>query len=339
MNSRTSRSAPSPAVRTAGGARGRRWSRRPSCCCRCSRSDLDLDWAGHPGAGSAGGCRARAARAGRPPAGAGRGGDADLVVVPALAVDGSRAAARPRRRLYDRALARVPAAYGVALLHDGELVTGSRRAARPAGPAVVTPAGGLRPSRRPRVDGRRLDETGPMTTIRTRIRRVPQPARSGGDVPTYQYACTACGHQLEAVQSFSDEPLTECPACEGRCARSSTRSASSSRARASTAPTPARRARTARRAPGKAAKPESTSGGDSGSSSGTSSTSSSNTSTGSSSARIRQDPGRQHLRLLVLTSPARAGRPPARARASIQSRSSQVVHPGPRRAPPTASPS
>ncbi|MEH0973593.1 FmdB family zinc ribbon protein [Micromonospora sp. CPCC 205546] len=36
------------------------------------------------------------------------------------------------------------------------------------------------------------------------------------NVPTYQYACTACGHQLEAVQSFSDSPLTECPACEGR---------------------------------------------------------------------------------------------------------------------------
>src|SRR5258706_9186921 len=36
------------------------------------------------------------------------------------------------------------------------------------------------------------------------------------DVPTYQYACTACGHQLEAVQSFAEEPLTECPACEGR---------------------------------------------------------------------------------------------------------------------------
>jgi putative FmdB family regulatory protein len=35
-------------------------------------------------------------------------------------------------------------------------------------------------------------------------------------VPTYQYACTACGHQLEAVQSFADEPLTECPSCEGR---------------------------------------------------------------------------------------------------------------------------
>ena len=35
-------------------------------------------------------------------------------------------------------------------------------------------------------------------------------------MPTYQYACTECGHRLEAVQSFSDEPLTECPQCEGR---------------------------------------------------------------------------------------------------------------------------
>jgi putative FmdB family regulatory protein len=34
-------------------------------------------------------------------------------------------------------------------------------------------------------------------------------------VPTYEYACTACGHRLEAVQSFSDEPLAECPECEG----------------------------------------------------------------------------------------------------------------------------
>ncbi len=32
-------------------------------------------------------------------------------------------------------------------------------------------------------------------------------------MPTYEYACTACGHRLEAVQSFSDEPLTECPEC------------------------------------------------------------------------------------------------------------------------------
>ncbi|WP_327048043.1 FmdB family transcriptional regulator [Microbispora sp. NBC_01189] len=35
-------------------------------------------------------------------------------------------------------------------------------------------------------------------------------------MPTYQYACTACGEQLEAVQRFSDDPLTECPACQGK---------------------------------------------------------------------------------------------------------------------------
>jgi putative FmdB family regulatory protein len=33
--------------------------------------------------------------------------------------------------------------------------------------------------------------------------------------PTYQYACTACGHELEAVQSFSDDALTTCPECSG----------------------------------------------------------------------------------------------------------------------------
>jgi putative FmdB family regulatory protein len=34
-------------------------------------------------------------------------------------------------------------------------------------------------------------------------------------VPTYQYACTACDHRFEAVQSFSDASLTTCPACSG----------------------------------------------------------------------------------------------------------------------------
>lgn len=34
-------------------------------------------------------------------------------------------------------------------------------------------------------------------------------------MPTYQYACTDCGEPLEVVQKFSDDPLTECPACGG----------------------------------------------------------------------------------------------------------------------------
>jgi putative FmdB family regulatory protein len=35
-------------------------------------------------------------------------------------------------------------------------------------------------------------------------------------VPTYQYACNDCGHDLEAVQSFSDDALATCPECGGR---------------------------------------------------------------------------------------------------------------------------
>ena len=35
-------------------------------------------------------------------------------------------------------------------------------------------------------------------------------------MPTYQYACTECGHGFEQFQSFSDEALTECPTCGGR---------------------------------------------------------------------------------------------------------------------------
>ncbi|MFD4194222.1 FmdB family zinc ribbon protein [Amycolatopsis thermoflava] len=34
-------------------------------------------------------------------------------------------------------------------------------------------------------------------------------------MPTYQYACKECGHRFEAVQSFSDASLTECPECTG----------------------------------------------------------------------------------------------------------------------------
>jgi putative FmdB family regulatory protein len=34
-------------------------------------------------------------------------------------------------------------------------------------------------------------------------------------MPTYEYACKSCGEHLEVVQSFKDEPLTECPSCGG----------------------------------------------------------------------------------------------------------------------------
>ena len=35
-------------------------------------------------------------------------------------------------------------------------------------------------------------------------------------MPTYQYACTDCGHRFEAVQAFTDDSLTTCPECGGK---------------------------------------------------------------------------------------------------------------------------
>lgn len=32
-------------------------------------------------------------------------------------------------------------------------------------------------------------------------------------MPIYEYQCKSCGHKLEALQKFSDAPLTECPNC------------------------------------------------------------------------------------------------------------------------------
>jgi len=34
-------------------------------------------------------------------------------------------------------------------------------------------------------------------------------------MPTYEYRCKECGEPLEVVQAFTDDPLTECPACGG----------------------------------------------------------------------------------------------------------------------------
>ena len=34
-------------------------------------------------------------------------------------------------------------------------------------------------------------------------------------MPTYEYRCRECGEHLEAVQAFTDDALTECPACGG----------------------------------------------------------------------------------------------------------------------------
>lgn len=35
-------------------------------------------------------------------------------------------------------------------------------------------------------------------------------------MPRYAYACTQCEHHFEIAQSFTDNTLTVCPACDGR---------------------------------------------------------------------------------------------------------------------------
>jgi putative FmdB family regulatory protein len=35
----------------------------------------------------------------------------------------------------------------------------------------------------------------------------------------YAYRCTKCGHRFEKIQSFSAEPVKECPQCGGKVER------------------------------------------------------------------------------------------------------------------------
>ncbi len=32
-------------------------------------------------------------------------------------------------------------------------------------------------------------------------------------MPIYEYQCESCGHELEALQKLSDDPLRDCPSC------------------------------------------------------------------------------------------------------------------------------
>lgn len=32
-------------------------------------------------------------------------------------------------------------------------------------------------------------------------------------MPTYEYACSECGHRFDVRQSFNDEPIRDCPKC------------------------------------------------------------------------------------------------------------------------------
>ena len=33
-------------------------------------------------------------------------------------------------------------------------------------------------------------------------------------MPIYEYRCDNCGHEMEAIQKMSDDPLKQCPNCE-----------------------------------------------------------------------------------------------------------------------------
>lgn len=35
-------------------------------------------------------------------------------------------------------------------------------------------------------------------------------------MPTYAYRCTECGNAFDVQQAFTDDSLTECPACSGK---------------------------------------------------------------------------------------------------------------------------
>lgn len=107
--------------------------------------DLDLDWATYPGPGSL----VAAGRGMREPTGPRLGrsaiATAELVVVPALAVDRRGIRLGRGGGSYDRALARVAAGtLTVALLHDGELLDHlpAQPHDRPVD-AVIMPATGL----------------------------------------------------------------------------------------------------------------------------------------------------------------------------------------------------
>ncbi len=32
-------------------------------------------------------------------------------------------------------------------------------------------------------------------------------------MPIYEYRCEECGHEMDALQKISDDPLVDCPAC------------------------------------------------------------------------------------------------------------------------------
>jgi putative FmdB family regulatory protein len=35
-------------------------------------------------------------------------------------------------------------------------------------------------------------------------------------MPIYEYRCSACGHEFEVIQKFSDKPIKKCAECGGK---------------------------------------------------------------------------------------------------------------------------
>ena len=35
-------------------------------------------------------------------------------------------------------------------------------------------------------------------------------------MPVYEYACEKCGHEFEAEQRITDDPIKTCPVCKAR---------------------------------------------------------------------------------------------------------------------------
>ena len=72
----------------------------------------------------------------------------------------------------------------------------------------------------PPEEGRRNQRTLCTVILSSLLARVlilrTELAPPGGSVPTYQYVCTECGDQVEAVQKFTDDPLSVHDICGGR---------------------------------------------------------------------------------------------------------------------------
>ena len=114
--------------------------------------------------------------------------DVDLILVPAAAVD------RAGMRM------------------DGAAATSTGRSARwGTDRRSMLSSSTPRSSTRSPSSRRTSPSTGPSP------RAAPSASRSTRNpMPTYSYRCTECGNAFDAVQAFTDDALTECPACGGR---------------------------------------------------------------------------------------------------------------------------